>query len=171
MRSALAANWCRRRDLDARSGRPQSVRARGGPRRETTISKLKAPIVAGGANNQLATPEDGHRLHERKSCTRQTMSLMPGESSTSAPNISATATRPWFAANRGHPVAARADLARGLGDGPRSGNGCGCYGAKADRQGISRPCTRSPIPPGSFGSPDRRRPGWFLLASYLPFLE
>ncbi len=31
-----------------------------------TISKLKAPIVAGGANNQLATPEDGHRLHERK---------------------------------------------------------------------------------------------------------
>ncbi len=31
-----------------------------------SIAKLKAPIVAGGANNQLATPEDGHRLHERK---------------------------------------------------------------------------------------------------------
>ena len=31
---------------------------------EQTIAALKAPIVAGGANNQLATPEDGRRLHE-----------------------------------------------------------------------------------------------------------
>jgi len=33
---------------------------------EATIAQLKAPIVAGGANNQLATPQDGERLHERK---------------------------------------------------------------------------------------------------------
>ncbi len=33
---------------------------------QETIARLKAPIVAGGANNQLATPEDGERLHERK---------------------------------------------------------------------------------------------------------
>ena len=33
---------------------------------EETIAQLKTPIVAGGANNQLATPEDGQRLHERK---------------------------------------------------------------------------------------------------------
>ena len=31
-----------------------------------TIPNLKVPIVAGGANNQLATPEDGQRLNERK---------------------------------------------------------------------------------------------------------
>jgi leucine dehydrogenase len=32
---------------------------------EETISQLKVPIVAGGANNQLATPQDGERLHAR----------------------------------------------------------------------------------------------------------
>ena len=32
---------------------------------EQSIAALKAPIVAGGANNQLATPEDGERLHAR----------------------------------------------------------------------------------------------------------
>ena len=30
-----------------------------------SIAALKAPVVAGGANNQLATPEDGGRLHAR----------------------------------------------------------------------------------------------------------
>jgi leucine dehydrogenase len=30
-----------------------------------SIPKLKVPVVAGGANNQLATPENGERLHER----------------------------------------------------------------------------------------------------------
>lgn len=33
---------------------------------EATVAQLKVPIVAGGANNQLATPQDGERLHERK---------------------------------------------------------------------------------------------------------
>jgi leucine dehydrogenase len=32
---------------------------------EQTIGQLKVPIVAGGANNQLATPQDGERLHAR----------------------------------------------------------------------------------------------------------
>src|SRR5438309_10234862 len=32
---------------------------------EQSIPLLKTPIVAGGANNQLATPEDGERLHAR----------------------------------------------------------------------------------------------------------
>jgi leucine dehydrogenase len=32
---------------------------------EQSIAALKAPIVAGGANNQLAAPEDGQRLHGR----------------------------------------------------------------------------------------------------------
>ena len=32
---------------------------------ETSIPRLKAPIVAGAANNQLATDEDGERLHKR----------------------------------------------------------------------------------------------------------
>ena len=32
---------------------------------EQSIPALKVPIVAGGANNQLATPEDGARLHAR----------------------------------------------------------------------------------------------------------
>lgn len=32
---------------------------------EDTIARLNTPIVAGGANNQLATPEDGERLKER----------------------------------------------------------------------------------------------------------
>ena len=32
---------------------------------EQSIAALRAPIVAGGANNQLATPADGDRLHAR----------------------------------------------------------------------------------------------------------
>jgi leucine dehydrogenase len=32
---------------------------------EQSIAALQAPIVAGGANNQLATPEDGERLMQR----------------------------------------------------------------------------------------------------------
>jgi len=32
---------------------------------EATIAELKAPIVAGGANNQLATPADGERIAAR----------------------------------------------------------------------------------------------------------
>lgn len=32
---------------------------------EETIAALRSPIVAGGANNQLATPQDGARLHAR----------------------------------------------------------------------------------------------------------
>ena len=32
---------------------------------EQSIAELKAPVVAGGANNQLATPEDGDRIHGR----------------------------------------------------------------------------------------------------------
>jgi len=32
---------------------------------ERTIAEVHAPVVAGGANNQLATPEDGQRLHAR----------------------------------------------------------------------------------------------------------
>ena len=32
---------------------------------EGSIAALRAPVVAGGANNQLATPEDGARLHQR----------------------------------------------------------------------------------------------------------
>jgi leucine dehydrogenase len=32
---------------------------------EQSIAALRVPVVAGGANNQLATPEDGERLHAR----------------------------------------------------------------------------------------------------------
>lgn len=32
---------------------------------EDSIPQLKVPVIAGGANNQLATPEDGARLQER----------------------------------------------------------------------------------------------------------
>ena len=32
---------------------------------ETSIKELKVPVVAGGANNQLATPQDGERLQAR----------------------------------------------------------------------------------------------------------
>ena len=32
---------------------------------EQSIAALNTPIVAGGANNQLATPEDGERIHAR----------------------------------------------------------------------------------------------------------
>jgi leucine dehydrogenase len=32
---------------------------------EESIAALNVPIVAGGANNQLATPEDGQRIHQR----------------------------------------------------------------------------------------------------------
>ncbi len=32
---------------------------------EASIARLMVPVVAGGANNQLATPQDGERLHAR----------------------------------------------------------------------------------------------------------
>lgn len=32
---------------------------------ETSIAALNVPVVAGGANNQLATPADGQRVHQR----------------------------------------------------------------------------------------------------------
>jgi leucine dehydrogenase len=32
---------------------------------EESIARLRVPVIAGGANNQLATTEDGRRLHER----------------------------------------------------------------------------------------------------------
>ena len=37
----------------------------GGILNETTIPELRVQAIAGGANNQLATPEDGARLHAR----------------------------------------------------------------------------------------------------------
>jgi leucine dehydrogenase len=39
--------------------------ALGGVFNETSIPKLKCRIIAGGANNQLAHPEDAERLHQR----------------------------------------------------------------------------------------------------------
>jgi leucine dehydrogenase len=39
--------------------------ALGGILTAETIAALNAPIVAGGANNQLATPQDGERIHAR----------------------------------------------------------------------------------------------------------
>jgi leucine dehydrogenase len=42
-----------------------SPNALGGIFDEATIAALQVPIVAGGANNQLATPEDGARMHAR----------------------------------------------------------------------------------------------------------
>jgi leucine dehydrogenase len=39
--------------------------ARGAILNEVTIPKLKYKAVVGAANNQLATPQDGIRLHER----------------------------------------------------------------------------------------------------------
>ena len=32
---------------------------------EESIAALSVPVVAGGANNQLATPADGERIHQR----------------------------------------------------------------------------------------------------------
>ena len=42
-----------------------SPNALGGIFDESTIPTVRARVVAGGANNQLATPEDGARMHER----------------------------------------------------------------------------------------------------------
>ncbi|AXQ28587.1 Glu/Leu/Phe/Val dehydrogenase [Solimonas sp. K1W22B-7] len=39
--------------------------ALGGILNAQTIPRIRAPIIAGGANNQLATAEDGQRLHDR----------------------------------------------------------------------------------------------------------
>ena len=42
-----------------------SPNALGGIVDERSIAALKVPVIAGGANNQLATPGDGARLHQR----------------------------------------------------------------------------------------------------------
>ena len=127
---------------------------------EQTIAALKAPVVAGGANNQLATPEDGERLHERgilyapdyvinaggiiNVCTEY---LGDGDASLVRQRI------------EGIPVRLEQIWAEGAEYRPRSGGGRRRDGAKADRKGISARCTRSPTPRGSCGSQGLRPPG------------
>ncbi|MFA3917121.1 Glu/Leu/Phe/Val family dehydrogenase [Ruegeria hyattellae] len=49
-------------DVDADIFAPCAI---GGILDADRIDRLRVKAVAGGANNQLATPEDGHRLHQR----------------------------------------------------------------------------------------------------------
>ena len=78
---------------------------------EQTIAALNVPIVAGGANNQLATPQATASASPRAaSSTRPIMSSTPAGSSTCRPNISATAMPAWCASGSRRSRAARADL-------------------------------------------------------------
>ena len=43
---------------------------------EQSIAALKAKVIAGGANNQLATPDDGRRVHERGRDHRRPLALV-----------------------------------------------------------------------------------------------
>ncbi len=49
-------------DVDCDVFSPNAV---GGVLNEQTIPRLRCRIIAGGANNQLASPEDGRQLHQR----------------------------------------------------------------------------------------------------------
>ena len=118
---------------------------------EVSIPKLKIPVVAGGANNQLATAEDGERLHARNIlyapdyvinaggiinvCTEY---LGDGDASLVRRRI------------EGIPVRLQQIWSEGAEMRPRPGSRRRRYGAKAHRQGISatyaRACQSGPIP-------------------------
>jgi valine dehydrogenase (NAD+) len=51
--------------------------ALGGAIDDVVADLLQASVVCGGANNQLAHPGVGNRLHERESCTRRTTASTP----------------------------------------------------------------------------------------------
>lgn len=63
--SALGASTARATEILGVEADIVSPNALGGVLTEDVIARLRAPIVAGGANNQLATVADGDRLHER----------------------------------------------------------------------------------------------------------
>ncbi len=106
---------------------------------EQTIAALKVPVVAGGANNQLATPEDGERLHARgilyapdyvinaggiiNVCTEY---LGDGDASLVRQRI------------EGIPVRLEQIWSESSRDRPRSRRGRRCHGAAPDRQGHKR---------------------------------
>ena len=72
---------------------------------EQSIAALKVPVVAGGANNQLKTPEDGKRLKDRGILYAPDYVINAGGIITSAPNIWATAMPAWSAsASRAFPA-------------------------------------------------------------------
>ena len=130
---------------------------------EATIARLNAPIVAGGANNQLATPADGERLHERgilyapdyvinaggiiNVCTEY---LGDGDASLVRERI------------EGIPQRLEQIWAESARQRPRPGRGRRRDGAAADRTGLTAGrCTRLRIRRGSCASP-ARRPRWLL---------
>ena len=61
-------------------------------------STLKTPIIAGGANNQLATPEDGPRLHARGILYAPDYVINAGGIINVSTEYLATATQAWSAA-------------------------------------------------------------------------
>ena len=80
---------------------------------EQSIAALKAPIVAGGANNQLATPEDGERLHARGILYAPDYVINAGGIiNVSTEYLGDGDAEPGPPADRGHPGPARADLGR-----------------------------------------------------------
>ncbi len=60
-----AASRCRADEILSLEADVLSPCALGAILNQQTIAGLKVPVVAGGANNQLATPQDGERLHAR----------------------------------------------------------------------------------------------------------
>ena len=103
-----------------------------------TIAALNASVVAGGANNQLATPGDGDRVQQRGILYAPDYVINAG----GIINVSTEYLRDGdqavvAAADRGDPGAARADLGRKRRHRPQPRRGRRRHGAEADRAGLT----------------------------------
>ena len=96
--------------------------------------RSNVPIVAGGANNQLATPEDGARLHERGILYAPDYVINAGGIiNVSTEYLGDGDREPGARADRGDSRPARADLGGKRRERPRPGGGRRRHGAAADR--------------------------------------
>ena len=112
-RRRRAARWCHRRD--PRRSRPTSSArarwARSSPKRRSR--RLKAPIVAGGANNQLATPAGRRADRRARHPLRPRLCHQRRRDHQRLDRISRRwRPQPGAPADRGDPRPARGDLGR-----------------------------------------------------------
>ena len=114
-----AARSSRRRDHDASRRTCSAPYALGAILTETSIAALNVPIVAGGANNQLATRADGDRIHAARHPLRARLCDQRG---------------------RDHQRRDRISRRRATGRGPRSGSSRSRAGSsRSGRRASSRP--------------------------------
>ena len=140
---------------------------------EQSHRRLNVPIVAGGANNQLATTQDGGRIHGRGILYAPDYVINAGGIiNVSTEYLGDGGAEPGPLAHRGHPRPARADLVGERLERARPGRGRRRHGAAADRPRLSlarcsadrlkRAAMHGYANPARFLRFARPATGWFL---------